>query len=53
MGKLDKTLCEWTRTELREHLPQLRVIVAQPKFVCTKCGRAAGDKAYLCKPKPL
>ncbi len=46
-------LCEWSREELREHFGHLQKIVARPKYVCTKCGRAASAKKWLCKAKKL
>jgi len=46
-------ICEWSRSELQEHWQLLAKIVASPTFACTKCGRAANQKKWLCKPKKL
>lgn len=51
--KLQKTLCDWSKGDLKDHFDQLRAIVEQPKYACTKCGRAAAFKKYLCKAKEL
>ena len=51
--KPSKELCEWSRDQLRDHFDQLQKIVASPKYACTKCGRAASAKKWLCKPKRL
>jgi hypothetical protein len=48
-----KEICEWTKTQLRDNFALLSRIVAQPTFACTKCGRVANDKKWLCKPKKL
>ncbi|TWT42765.1 hypothetical protein [Botrimarina hoheduenensis] len=53
MSKPRKNLCDWSKKELRERFAELTQIVAEPRFVCVKCGRAAACKAILCKPKTL
>ena len=50
---ISKTICDWSRRELRDHFDQLQKIVERPKYACTKCGRAASAKKWLCKPKRL
>ena len=35
------------------HFALLMKIVAEPSYACTKCGRAANSKKWLCKPKKL
>ena len=37
----DKPLCKWDKEELKDNLKELKKIVAEPRFVCRKCGRAA------------
>jgi lipopolysaccharide biosynthesis regulator YciM len=51
--KPTKELCEWSKAQLREYFDQLQKIVTQPKYACTKCGRAAAAKKWLCKAKKL
>lgn len=48
-----KEICEWSKTQLRDHFELLARIVAEPTYACSKCGRAANDKKWLCKPKKL
>lgn len=48
-----KEICDWTKVQLRDHFELLEEIVAHPKYACTKCGRAANAKKWLCKAKKL
>jgi transposase-like protein len=50
MGDKTKTLCNWNKSRYVKDLELLREIVAEPRYVCKDCGRAAGDKKWLCKP---
>jgi len=34
-------------------LERIKKRVRGAKFICTKCGRAARDREYLCKPEDL
>ena len=51
--KPTKEICDWSKAQLREHFDLLAQIVAEPKYACTKCGRAANAKKWLCKAKKL
>lgn len=53
MGKEAKTLCKWDKEEIKDNLKELKKIVAEPRFICRKCARAARKEEYLCKPEPL
>ena len=53
MAEIDKPICEWSKRQLRESFERLREILRNPQYACTKCGRAACDKKWLCKPKSL
>jgi hypothetical protein len=55
MGKKEKIkLCKLTKKEfINTNLKEYSELVKNPKFVCTKCGRVAGEKKYLCKPMEL
>lgn len=46
-------LCDWKRKDFVQRFDALREIVTAPRYACTKCGRAAAEKARLCKPKKL
>jgi len=48
-----RQLCKWKREDYARQLKLLREIVAKPKYVCEKCGRASRKKAWLCKPTDL
>ena len=53
MSKDNKYLCDWKKDEIKENLNRLKEIVAKPRYICLKCGRAAKDSAYLHKPVEL
>jgi hypothetical protein len=46
-------ICNWTKSQMENHFALLAKIVAEPHYACTKCGRAANSKKWLCKPKKL
>jgi len=46
-------LCDWSKSDLKDNFDLLAKIVREPVFACTKCGRAANEKKWLCKPKKL
>jgi hypothetical protein len=48
-----KELCEWSKSQLETHFALLAKIVTEPTYACTKCGRAANQKKWLCKPRRL
>lgn len=48
-----KTLCDWTKKDIRKHFDVLAEVLAQPRYVCRKCARCAHFPRYLCKPKKL
>ncbi len=48
-----KELCKWKREDYARELTLLKRIVAEPRFVCEKCGRAADKKKRLCNPEKL
>ena len=53
MSDKAKELCKWKREDFVKKLPLLRRIVAEPRYVCEKCGRAANKKKRLCNPQTL
>lgn len=44
------SLCKWKKERIEAQMDKLKDIVAKPKFICKKCGRAATTKKWLCKP---
>jgi len=46
---MSKTLCELSQ-DLEDHLNEYVMLVYQPRFVCTNCGRVANKKKNLCHP---
>jgi hypothetical protein len=53
MPEKEKHLCKWDKDRLEDKIDALIKIVKNPGFVCRKCGRAANEKKWLCKPVPL
>lgn len=53
MAKDTKSLCKWSKDDIKDDLKQLKKIVSEPAFVCLKCARAAKKEEYLCKPEKL
>jgi hypothetical protein len=53
MAAKTKELCNWKQSTIEKELDRVRKIVADPKYVCRKCGRAVRDKKYVCKPVKL
>lgn len=48
-----KTLCDWSKKDFTSKFDLLKKVVTDPRFACVKCGRAACEKKWLCKAKPL
>jgi hypothetical protein len=46
-------LCKWKKDRIDKKFDELVKIVRNPKFVCTKCGRVANSKKWLCKPRSI
>lgn len=53
MAKITKPLCRWDKDDIKDHIKQLRKIVAEPRYVCRKCARVSKKEEYLCKPEEL
>lgn len=52
--KKKHTLCKLVKKDyVKEHFPDYQALVADPEYICKKCGRAAKDDASLCKPLPI
>jgi hypothetical protein len=50
---MSKTLCDWSKSDFEKDFLKLTKIVSQPLFACRKCGRAANNPKFLCKPREL
>ena len=50
MSDRPKRLCKWKKSAYKDELDELRRLVADAKFVCRRCGRAANDRKCLCDP---
>jgi hypothetical protein len=50
---MTKKLCSWKKADISDNAKEFRKLVGHPKYYCTKCGRAAKDGKYLCKPDKL
>ena len=48
-----KTLCDWTKKEIKKHFEEVCEIVVDPRYVCRKCGRCAHFPRFLCEPKKV
>ncbi|MBJ6727500.1 hypothetical protein [Geomesophilobacter sediminis] len=53
MGKEGKTLCKWDKDDIKDDFKELKKLVAEPRYVCRKCARAAKTDKVLCKPEEL
>ncbi len=51
MAKLKKNLCKWKKKDFTDNFDDLKKIVQNPNYICSKCGRAASAKKYLCDPE--
>lgn len=52
--KEKRTLCKLVKKDfVKEQFSDYQALVADPEYICKKCGRAAKDAASLCKPLPI
>jgi hypothetical protein len=51
---LEEPICKWSEKEIEKHLDLLIAdVISSPRFVCTKCGRAASTRKNVCKSKKM
>lgn len=51
---LDKPLCKLVKKDvLKDDYKKYLEIVKNPKYICTKCGRVASKKKFLCKAEKI
>lgn len=48
-----KTLCDWTRKDIKKHFEEMCEIVSEPRYVCRECARCARLPQFLCEPKKV
>lgn len=48
-----KTLCDWSKKDIRNKPEKLARILIDPRFYCAKCARAANDPKRLCKARKM
>jgi hypothetical protein len=48
-----KTLCDWSKGDIKKRADKLFELVRQPRFLCCKCARVANTPKVLCKPRKL
>jgi hypothetical protein len=53
MSDSRKPLCKWKKADIEAQFDELVALVRKPKYICSKCGRAAKSKKSLCKPESL
>jgi hypothetical protein len=53
MKNINKTLCDFSKSDIEKFDKEIRLLVKKPKFICKKCLRASSEKKYLCKPTKL
>jgi hypothetical protein len=45
-----ETLCDWSKSEVKERAEELHALTRDAAFFCRKCARVANDPQVLCKP---
>jgi hypothetical protein len=53
MSGKEKHLCKWDTDRIETRIDRLMKIVKDASFVCRRCGRAAKDRKWLCRPVAL
>ena len=53
MSKSFDTLCDLSKSQIRDRLDEIAALVDRPAFICRKCARVANTKDILCKPKRI
>jgi hypothetical protein len=48
-----KRLCKWKKERYVDKFDELCSMVVPVQYVCSKCGRAASDEKFLCKPRKI
>lgn len=45
---MGKTICDWSKKDIRNNPEKLHAITREACFFCRKCGRVANTKKALC-----
>jgi hypothetical protein len=48
-----KTLCDWTKKDIKNHSDKLARIVCDPCYYCAKCARVANVRKRLCEARRM
>lgn len=48
-----KELCKINSSYYEENISDILKTIKKPKYICTKCVRAAKKKSHLCKPEKI
>lgn len=48
-----KHLCKWKKKQIADKFKEYAALVTPVGYICLKCGRAASDAKYLCKPQKI
>lgn len=48
--KKNKTLCDFSKDEIKENLGDFILLTRQPQYICRKCARVSNTGDRLCKP---
>ena len=47
----EKSLCDWTKYDIKNNFDELCRLTESPRFSCLKCARSAHRAGNLCQPK--
>ena len=48
-----KHLCKYGKKDVEANLKEISLLVNEPKFICSKCARAANIAEIVCHPKSI
>ncbi len=46
---MSETLCDWSKSEIKERAAELHALTRDATFYCRKCARVANNPKVLCK----
>lgn len=45
-----KTLCDWSKKDIKKKAEALIKLIEKPEFICGSCARASNTSKVLCEP---